>query len=71
MRRAAIGGAIALGGLAAELISGTSLNPARSLGPALVAGDFPGLWIYLAAPLIGAIVAGIVYRYVRGEVATA
>lgn len=62
----AIGGAIAFGGLAAGPISGASLNPARSLGPALVAGDFAGLWIYLTAPLVGAIVAGILYRYLRG-----
>lgn len=62
----AIGGAIAFGGLAAGPISGASLNPARSLGPALVAGDLAGLWIYLAAPLVGALVAGILYRYLRG-----
>lgn len=67
----AIGGAIALGGLAAGPISGASLNPARSLGPALVANDFASLWIYLAAPLVGAIVAGILYRYLRGGEAAA
>ena len=67
----AIGGAIVLGGLAAGPVSGASLNPARSLGPALVSGDFAGLWIYLAAPLVGAIVAGILYRYLRGGAAAA
>jgi aquaporin Z len=38
-------------------ISGTSLNPARSLGPALVAGVYGDLWVYLVAPLAGALVA--------------
>jgi aquaporin Z len=38
-------------------ISGTSLNPARSVGPALVAGVFTDLWVYLVAPLAGALAA--------------
>jgi glycerol uptake facilitator-like aquaporin len=62
----AIGGAIALGGLAAGPISGASLNPARSLGPALVVGDFTNLWLYIVAPVVGGVVAALAYRYVRG-----
>lgn len=43
--------------------SGTSLNPARSFGPAAVAGDFgETLWVYIYAPLIGAVVAWALYR---------
>jgi aquaporin Z len=42
--------------------TGTSLNPARSEGPALVFGDLAGLWLYLAAPVIGALLAAGVTR---------
>ncbi len=61
----AIGGMVALGSLVGGPISGASMNPARSMGPALVSGDLAGLWIYLVAPPIGAIVAALVYRYLR------
>jgi len=62
----AVGGAIALGGLAAGPISGGSLNPARSLGPALVVGDLTNLWIYIVAPIVGGVAAALAYRYIRG-----
>ena len=61
----AIGGAVALGSLVGGPISGASMNPARSIGPAVVSGDLSDLWIYLVAPPIGAIVAALVYRYLR------
>ncbi len=61
----AIGGAVTLGALVGGPISGGSMNPARSLGPALVSGDLSDLWIYLLAPPVGAIAAVLVYRYVR------
>ena len=53
----AIGGAVALGALLGGPISGASMNPARSLGPALVSGELAGLWIYLTAPVLGALAA--------------
>ena len=57
----AIGGAIALASLVGGPISGASLNPARSLGPALVSGDLGSLWIYLTAPLLGGALGALVY----------
>jgi aquaporin Z len=53
----AVGGYIALAGLWAAPVSGTSMNPARSFGPALVSGDFSGYWLYVVGPLAGALIA--------------
>ena len=53
----AIGGYIALAGLWAAPISGTSMNPARSFGPAIVSGDWSDYWVYVAGPLLGAAIA--------------
>ncbi len=54
MAGAAIGVTVALASLAAGTISGASMNPARSLGPAIVSGQILTLWIYLVAPVVGA-----------------
>jgi glycerol uptake facilitator-like aquaporin len=43
------------------------MNPARSLGPALVGGDLHALWLYIAAPLIGAALGALTYQFVRAE----
>lgn len=53
----AIGGVIALEAMFAGPICGASMNPARSLAPALVASNFASLWIYLLAPIAGALAA--------------
>ena len=52
-----VGGYIALAGLWAAPVSGVSMNPARSFGPALVSGDWTAYWVYIAGPLIGAALA--------------
>ena len=52
-----VGGYIALAGLWSAPVSGTSMNPARSFGPALVSGDFSSYWVYLLGPLAGALIA--------------
>jgi MIP family channel proteins len=63
----AIGGTVGLDAMFGGPISGASMNPARSLGPALVGGDLHALWLYIAAPLIGAGLGGLTYQFVRAE----
>ena len=63
----AIGGAVCLGALVGGPISGASMNPARSLGPALVSGDLTAIWVYIVGPVAGAILAALAYRYLRGD----
>jgi glycerol uptake facilitator-like aquaporin len=63
----AIGGTVGLDALFGGPVTGASMNPARSLGPALVGGDLGSIWIYLLAPTLGAVVGGIGYQFVRGE----
>ncbi|MEJ2699751.1 MAG: aquaporin, partial [Desulfuromonadales bacterium] len=46
-------------------ISGTSTNPARSLGPALISGAWQGWWIYWIGPLLGALLGVTVFRFTR------
>ncbi len=52
-----VGGYIALAGLWAAPVSGVSMNPARSFGPALASGYWTSYWVYLAGPLAGALIA--------------
>jgi aquaporin NIP len=63
----AIGGTVGLDALFGGPITGASMNPARSLGPALVAGELSDLWLYLLAPLLGAALGALAYQAVRGE----
>ena len=62
-----VGGYIALAGLWAAPVSGTSMNPARSFGPALVSGDFSSYWVYVAGPVAGALIAVGCALVLRGK----
>jgi aquaporin Z len=59
----AVGEYIALAGLWAAPISGSSMNPARSLAPDLVRGDLHSAWIYVASPLLGALM-GVGFEWI-------
>jgi MIP family channel proteins len=63
----AIGGTVGLEALFAGPISGASMNPARSLAPALVSWTWADQWLYVAAPALGAIAGVTAYRLVRGD----
>lgn len=62
----AIGGTVGLDALVGGAVTGASMNPARSLGPALAAGEWKEFWVYLAGPLLGASVGALAYQLVRG-----
>jgi len=63
----AVGGIIAMCGLAFSPLSGASMNPARSLGPAIIAGSFEHIWLYIVGPLIGALAAAGVVEVIFGN----
>jgi len=62
-----IGATLAVGVLVGGPLTGASLNPARTLGPALVTGDFADLWIYLAGPISGGALAALLFRNALGR----
>ncbi|MGC4192298.1 MAG: MIP family channel protein [Thermomicrobiales bacterium] len=63
----AIGGALLLNILVAGPISGGSVNPARSLGPAIISGHLSDIWIYLTAPFIGGLIAAFAFEAIRND----
>lgn len=63
----AIGGVIGLDALVGGPVTGASMNPARSFGPALAAGEWRDFWIYIAGPVAGAALGALAYQVVRGE----
>ena len=65
MAGSAIGAVVGLSVLWAGPVTGASMNPARSIAPALVSLDFSSLWIYVAGPVIGAAISVITFRIVH------
>lgn len=70
MAGSAIGGVVGLTVLWAGPITGASMNPARSLAPALVSLDFASLWIYIAGPIIGAALSVSAFRIIHKPLTT-
>jgi aquaporin Z len=62
-----VGAVIAFEALFAGPISGASMNPARSLAPAIIAWRLESLWVYLTAPVLGAILAVLACRCVHDK----
>ena len=63
----AIGGTVGLDALFGGGVTGASMNPARSFGPALVASEWTDFWIYVVGPLLGALIGAGAYEFARGE----
>jgi len=63
----AIGGTIGLDAMFGGPISGASMNPMRSAGPAIVSGDLTSLWVYLVAPPLGAALGAFAYQLIRSD----
>ena len=63
----AVGGTVGLDAMFGGPVSGASMNPARSIGPALVSGNLHALWLYIVAPIAGAALGAVAYQTVRKE----
>ncbi len=67
----AIGGTVGLDALFGGLVTGASMNPARSIGPALAAGEWSSIPIYIGGPVVGAVLGGFAYQFMRGPLPAA
>jgi len=63
----AIGGTVGLDALFGGPITGASMNPARSFGPALASGTWTHFWIYIVGPVVGAALGAFAYQFIRDE----
>jgi MIP family channel proteins len=61
----AIGGSVALDALLGGPLTGASMNPARSFGPALASGEWTDFWVYVAGPVAGATLGAVAYQVIR------
>ena len=61
----AVGGTVLLEALFAGPITGASMNPARSIAPAMVSGHISEIWIYIFAPIIGALLASLTWKFMK------
>nr|CCI55660.1 EaNIP3,3 [Equisetum arvense] len=61
----AVGATVAMNTLVGGPTTGASMNPARSLGPAIAANNFSGIWIYFVGPIPGALLGGLAYCLIR------
>jgi len=61
----AIGSVVLLEAMFAGPVCGASMNPARSLGPAIVSGEIKQVWIYITAPILGALTAVVIYKLIK------
>jgi aquaporin NIP len=62
----AIGGTVALDALFGGAVTGASMNPARSFGPAVAAGEWRDFWLYVVGPVAGAALGAFAYQLIRG-----
>ncbi len=62
----AIGATVGMDAMVGGPVTGASMNPARSLAPAIASADLSSLWVYLTAPFVGAVLAALAYRLLRG-----
>lgn len=67
MAGAAIGATVMLGAFVGGPVTGASMNPARSLAPAIAQGSLDVFWIYLIGPVVGAVFAALLYSWIRKE----
>ena len=63
----AIGGVVLLEAMFAGPVCGASMNPARSLGPALVSMHLESIWVYIIAPVLGAVGATFCWNYLKNK----
>lgn len=61
----AIGGVVALDAVFGGPVTGASMNPARTLGPAIASNTWTDIWVYLLGPVLGTLIGGAAYQFLR------